>query len=244
MVTNSDYRIWDTFFRQRPAELSLKAEDRKLLADALIFRSRQDVGRVVFVCTPHRGSDLATNIVGRIGIALVRLPVRMVSLGTEATKYVITLGTAKRKPRFPTSIDTLSPKNRFVLEMNKLPIDSRVPYHSIIGDRGRGDSPNSSDGVVPYWSSHLDGAQSEKIVPTPHGSLSNPQTVEEIRRILLVNLGKKEKGKKTEDRRQEKNAGVQESRSRRRNPVSSEHLGSSGADPTNQVIEDRFRDVS
>jgi len=45
-----------------------------------------------------------------------------------------------------------------------------IPYHSIIGDRGRGDTPNSSDGVVPYWSSHLDGAQSEKIVPSEHGS--------------------------------------------------------------------------
>ena len=42
--------------------------------------------------------------------------------------------------------------------VNKLPIASGVPYHSIIGDRGRGDTPKSSDGVVPYWSSHLDGA--------------------------------------------------------------------------------------
>jgi hypothetical protein len=38
----------------------------------------------------------------------------------------------------------------------------------IIGDRGRGESPNSSDGVAAYWSSHLPGAQSELIVPGPH----------------------------------------------------------------------------
>jgi hypothetical protein len=38
-------------------------------------------------------------------------------------------------------------------------------HHSIIGDRGKGDTPNSSDGVVPYWSSHLATAKSEKIVP-------------------------------------------------------------------------------
>jgi hypothetical protein len=63
-----------------------------------------------------------------------------------------------------------------------------VPYHSIIGDRGRGDSPNSSDGVVAYWSSHLDGAQSEVIVPGPHGACELPQTIAELDRILRLHL--------------------------------------------------------
>jgi hypothetical protein len=54
--------------------------------------------------------------------------------------------------------------------------------------QGRGDTPNSSDGVVPYWSSHLDGAQSEKIVPSGHGSHQNIQGMEEIHRILILNL--------------------------------------------------------
>ena len=76
----------------------------------------------------------------------------------------------------PTSIDTLSPKDRFVREINKFPIAARVPFHTIEGDRGRGDASNSSDGVVPYWSSHLDGAQSELIVPSLGSqSASQPQ---------------------------------------------------------------------
>ena len=74
----------------------------------------------------------------------------------------------------PTSIDTLSPQNRFVRTMNRLPIADHSPYNSIAGDRSRGDTLNSSDGVVPYWSSHLDGAQSEKIVPSGHGAHQNP----------------------------------------------------------------------
>jgi len=86
--------------------------------------------------------------------------------------------------RFPTSIDTLSPKNRFVVEVNKLPITPGIPYYSIIGDRGRGDTPKSSDGVVAYWSSHLDAAQSELIVPSNHSSPRNPQAIAEVRRIL------------------------------------------------------------
>jgi hypothetical protein len=43
--------------------------------------------------------------------------------------------------------------------------------------------------VVPYWSSHLDSAQSEIIVPTDHGAMKSPKTVAEIRRILLLQIG-------------------------------------------------------
>jgi hypothetical protein len=70
----------------------------------------------------------------------------------------------------------------------KLPITPSIPYHSIIGDRGRGDTPNSSDGVVPYWSSHLPGAQSELIVNSDHGAQYNPEAIREVERILKKNL--------------------------------------------------------
>ncbi|NJM38630.1 MAG: alpha/beta hydrolase, partial [Akkermansiaceae bacterium] len=67
-----------------------------------------------------------------------------------------------------------------------------VPHHSIIGDRGKGDTPNSSDGVVAYWSSHLNSAASEKIVPAGHGAFDHPEAITELRRILLLNAGIKE----------------------------------------------------
>lgn len=42
-----------------------------------------------------------------------------------------------------------------VREINKHPIAPGVTYHSLVGDRGKCDTPKSSDGVVAYWSSHL-----------------------------------------------------------------------------------------
>ena len=188
MVTDSGMTFWDRYFGKPPDQVPMNAQDKQFLERALIFRPRSDVSRVIFCSTPHRGAGLATNWVGRLGIALTRLPVNMLSLGVSAAKYIVTPGDSARKPHFPTSIDTLSPKNPFVQTMNTLPIADHVPYHSIIGDRGRGDTPNSSDGVVPYWSSHLDGAQSEKIVPSGHGSHQNIQGMEEIHRILILNL--------------------------------------------------------
>ena len=65
-----------------------------------------------------------------------------------------------------------------------LSIAGLVGYHSIIGDRGKGDTPDSSDGVVAYCSSHLDGAATETIVPSHHGSHQHPDGIEEVRRIL------------------------------------------------------------
>jgi hypothetical protein len=152
---------------------------------------RAEVSRVIFISTPHRGSVLASNWIGRTGIALVKLPANLTNAGDAAIPFEIKAATGVDKPNrmhFPTSIDTLSPNNRFVRALNNLPIAHHIPYHSIIGDRGRGDTPNSSDGVVAYWSSHLDGAQSERIVSSDHGAHQNIEGIEEVHRILLLNL--------------------------------------------------------
>jgi pimeloyl-ACP methyl ester carboxylesterase len=188
MVTDAGMTFWDKYFGKPPDQVPMNANDKQLIESALIFEHRPDVSRVIFFSTPHRGAGLATNWIGRIGIALIKLPVNMVRLGVTATKFVVTPGDSARKPRFPTSIDTLSPYNPFVETMNTLPIADHIPYNSIIGDRGRGDTPNSSDGVVPYWSSHLDGAESERIVPSDHGSHQNKEGMEEAHRILLLHL--------------------------------------------------------
>lgn len=44
------------------------------------------------------------------------------------------------------------------------------------------------DGVVPYWSSHLNRAASERIVPSGHSSHRNTEGVEELVRILRPHL--------------------------------------------------------
>ncbi len=99
---------------------------------------------------------------------------------------VVTLEKDVGIKHMPTGINGLSPRSPVLRGLDTLAI--HAPYHSIVGDRGRGDTPNSSDGVVAYWSSHLTGAQSELIVPGPHGSFALPQTVSELKRILLLNL--------------------------------------------------------
>ncbi len=188
MVTDAADKIWRDFFATPPARTPLASDTRKLLEKALIFNHRPDVQRVIFISTPHRGSDLASNWIGRIGAALVRTPRLFTSLYASTKPLLIADPAARPLNRAPNSVDTLEPNDRFVEAVNKLPITPGIPYHSIIGDRGRGDTPNSSDGVVPYWSSHLPGAQSELIVNSDHGAQYDPQAIQEVERILKLNL--------------------------------------------------------
>ena len=191
MITDSGLTLWNSAFNKPPEQTRLSAEARKTFTDALIFRHRPEVGRVIFISAPHRGATLATNWVGRLGSSLVHAPTTLMKIAGEALELATLDTTAMRMERMPNSIDTLSPNNRFVKAINTLPLTPGIPFHSIMGDRGKGGNkdetpPISSDGIVPYWSSHLDGAQSELIVPSSHSAHQNPQAIEEVRRILKL----------------------------------------------------------
>jgi pimeloyl-ACP methyl ester carboxylesterase len=184
MATDARDKIWRDYFGTAPAKTPLTGETRHLLDEMLVFNHRPEVKRVIFISTPHRGSALASGWIGRIGASLVRTPQFLAPVYTSARPILIADPAARQLNRMPNSVDTLDPHDRFVEAVNKLPLVPGIPYDSIIGDRGRGDTPNSSDGVVPYWSSHLEGAQSEAIVDSNHSSLAKPATIREVERIL------------------------------------------------------------
>jgi pimeloyl-ACP methyl ester carboxylesterase len=184
LLTDSGDELWMKIFGRPPAEVPLSAHTREYFTDELFFRHRPEIGRVIFICAPLRGSDLASGWFGRFAASFIR-PARLVS---EASREMLRLTSIKEnelKPRRrANSVDTLSPKSRFVNAINNIPMTPGVPYDTIIGDRGRGDSPNSSDGIVPYWSSHMDGAQSEHIVPSNHSAHQDPQAIADVLQIL------------------------------------------------------------
>jgi pimeloyl-ACP methyl ester carboxylesterase len=197
MITDSGGdKLWRYFFGKSPAQTNLSPESKALIREALIFKPQRNVVRVIFISTPHRGSVIAQGPIGRIASSLIHRPLKFVRLGPEIMQASVVQedpGVMKLR-RMPNSIDTLSPDDAFVKIMNTLPLAKGVPYHSIIGDRGRGDTPNSSDGVVPYWSSHLGGAKSEKIVPSAHGANQNPESIAEVIRILQRHIDRDTRG--------------------------------------------------
>jgi len=189
LITDTGDKVWMEIFKKKPEQVRLQPESRKLLTEALIFRRRPEVGRVVFISAPLRGSDIARNPLGRIGSMFVKSPATLLDASRDVFRIVTFHGDDLKLKRMPNSIDTLAPNNRFVKAINTVPITSGIPYHVICGDRGLGGNkdqakPEMGDGIVPYWSSHLPGAQSERIVPSDHCAHQNPQAIEEVKRIL------------------------------------------------------------
>jgi hypothetical protein len=91
-----------------------------------------------------------------------------------------------------SAVRTLSPRSTALIAVSELPIE--VPYHSVMGQLHPGAKERGSDGVVPYWSSHLPGAQSELIVRSGHGVIDNPDAIREFIRILHLEQRAKQHG--------------------------------------------------
>ncbi len=184
-VTTVRREDWNAIGKERASRVFAKVKPGDLVDRATTFNSNPHVERAIFICTPHRGSEMALGSLGELAIRLISLPADLTSTLTATLGDSMAVITGDPK-HMPNSVAGLSPNNPAFTVLNKLPIT--VLHHSIIGDRGKGDTPNSSDGVVDYGSSHLEGAQSEKLVPGPHGACELPETIDELRRILLLHL--------------------------------------------------------
>lgn len=195
VVSDSSDRLWLRFYRKAPDDLTLAAEVKQQLDNMLRFRRQRFIRRIIFVAVPHRGSGLAESLAGKIGRMLIAVPQTVLA----SMRLVLEQSAADMAPDVqeyliqedPTSIRALSPQNPLIQALAEIAIDRDVPFHSIIGDRGLGDGEQGSDGVVLYKSSHLDGAESELIVPADHGAHIHPWAVREVRRILKLHLQQK-----------------------------------------------------
>jgi pimeloyl-ACP methyl ester carboxylesterase len=180
---DSGTHLWP--FRVPPEELPLSAETRELVTHATIFKPLPFVKRVVFIATPHGGSYQALGFLGRLGSWFVNLPGRFVKMNVELLTlqtqglYMGTVG------GIPTSITNMTPGNPFIKNLGSVPIADGVVAHSIIAVDSDGPFKDGGDGVVKYESAHIDGVASEKVVRSSHSVQGNPETIQEVKRILI-----------------------------------------------------------
>jgi hypothetical protein len=194
LVSSSGDKLWDSLFAVPPHRLSGNKELIRRVADGLHFRRNPRVVCALFLATPHRGSNLADSWIGHIAASLIRLPMSLQTdiVGIVSANPDAATPAAKafhREMNF-SAVHTLSPRDPALHALVDLPIE--VPYHSIIGQKNGGAVETGSDGVVPYASSHLDGASSELVVRSGHSVCENLDAQREVIRILRLEL-KREK---------------------------------------------------
>ena len=171
-----------------PERLSLSADLKERIVRIVQFQPRPEIARVVFFATPHRGSDLAVHPVSEFFSRVIRLPAEFIDSDRHQLLSALREEYRELFVEPANSLVFLRANSPLLKSILALPMRPGVPYHSVIGDQGRGDTPNSTDGVVPYWSSRLDGAKSERIVPSGHGAHEHPEGIAELKRILRLHL--------------------------------------------------------
>jgi hypothetical protein len=186
-VIETGDRLWNAVSREPLAELRLPDQLRQLFQRGLFLEPLPEVTRVIFICTPHRGSFVA----GRPTIANLvrRLTTLPFALTGTAEALALNPGAA-RSPLVPTAVDNMSPRSPFIHGLQAIPIVPSVTVNSIIAVEGDGPVDQGDDGVVKYASAHIEPVQSERVVrPSSHSTQGNPHTIEEVRRILRLQAG-------------------------------------------------------
>jgi hypothetical protein len=129
---------------------------------------------------------MALDSIGKIASHLIRLPMTLINPFLSGIGQAASVMSG-HPGQLPNSITSFSPGNPTLITMDTKKVVP--PCHSIIGNRGLpGPLADSSDGVVPYWSSHLYYAKSEAIVPGPHSCYDFPEAIKEMKRILHLHL--------------------------------------------------------
>ncbi len=190
MAVNSGEKFWQLNSDYRFEKIVGETDTLAKLKRYLFFDSLPFVKRVVFLATPHRGSDMSHNMIGRVGAGLIS---EVDHISELLSKLV------KENPdafpgnflRMPTSIETLNTDSKVLLALLAMQPNPQVRFHSVIGNMKPSGVDSSTDGVVPYRSAHLDGpgVESELLVRSDHGVQKSHAAINEVQRILWKHVG-------------------------------------------------------
>jgi len=187
---DSGDQLWTNVSRRPIDELRISEESRDLLRRALFVKPLPFVKRVIFIATPHGGSYRAGAFVQWLVARLASLPTTVSRVGSEILTASPEGEARAALRRTPTSIDNMTPGNSFIRALSRIPVDPSVAAHSIIAVKGSGPVEEGNDGVVAYKSAHIEGVESELVVRSAHSTQSEPATIEEVRRILLLHAAR------------------------------------------------------
>ena len=198
MVQTTDYLLWDLSFTERPEQLGYAKQELDNIKDIFIFHARPYIDKVVFIDTPHGGSETSESVVAKVASWFINLPKNFTLL---MSNFILKLGPDKITLPMreylsgggPHSVQVLSPRHPLLQGLNKL--EYQRPVYSIVGSDGplscqdEKSCSQISDGVVPFFSAHQSKAVQEIIVPSNHNSYQSPPALEFLLQVLRQPAG-------------------------------------------------------
>ncbi len=186
-VTSSGSAIWSRV-ANRPLETIVADEGIKArLRRVTFFEPSPFVRRVVFVGTPHGGSSIASNLIGRLASWYIEPSTE----ATQVHQLLIQSNPNTFSPDvrdgFPDSVDLLEPTSPLLAALQQMPVNPQVRLHSIIGRGCPMLTAGDSDGVVPVSSARHPGVQTETLVRAWHTEIhSHPEALQALLYILSI----------------------------------------------------------
>lgn len=192
-IRDSGDLFYQSVFARPLEELDMSEETKREIREIGFFEANPDIKRALFIAAPHRGSNMASSPIGRLGAWLIRMPLNLVDAALDDLNApgVLTESARAVQDLSFNSVTSLRPDNPVLEGALRLPVKEGVRMHSIIAQKDPDDALEaSSDGVVPYTSAHLSGVESEFIVvDANHTSvLERNDCIQEVWRILRLHL--------------------------------------------------------
>ncbi|VXA58379.1 Alpha/beta hydrolase [Acinetobacter proteolyticus] len=158
-----------------------------------IFRPIDQINRIIFIATPHKGTAYADRWFTLALRKVIHLPSKFLNAAEVAvTEKKIDLQQMKNSLEsgiIENGPSDLSYQSKFMKMSQDIQPIKGLAYHSIMGNITQNQDPNKmTDGIVPYTSSHLEGALSEKIIQGGHSIQEKPEAILELRRILKLHV--------------------------------------------------------
>lgn len=158
------------------------------IVDRFQFDPMHNFSRAIFIAAPHRGTDYADRWFTRTARKMISLPGDFFGSlkdgdSVKTNSQSVKLGVATVGP------NDLSDQSTFMQLTHAIEPVAGFKYHSIMGNHTQSQDPAvMSDGIVPYKSSHLEHAISEKIISGGHSIQETPEAIHELQRILRAHL--------------------------------------------------------
>ncbi len=186
-ATDSGNTLWEHAAFQPLSSLDAPDKMKDYLRDQFYFTHSPNVGRLVFIGTPHQGTTHLSAKTGHVSSTLVHQDPCL----HDAHKQLIQDNPAAFRKEFrhrvPISLDLISPKSLLLTGIYRLPIAPHIPAHTILGNGWWSIHDGQNDTIVPVSSARLPGVQTEIMVNSLHTHLNRDAgTVCEVLRILRV----------------------------------------------------------
>ena len=189
---DSDDEFWSIISQRDIDSLNATDEIKSHLKDVFYFEKNPSISRLISIATPHRGSRYANNATRWLSHKIFTVPKLLETTYLELVQNNKSTMQNTRHLMIPTSIDSLAPNSPFIAKL--LESEARVKQHNIVGNVSKTtwsgtETATGGDGIVSTVNASLDNVESEIFVNEEHQRVhQHPQTILEVRRILVENL--------------------------------------------------------